>query len=322
MSKIIIGVHVLRKKPPKKQLERWWKAAIREGLKNIRRPHLFIPFELVYWADFLYEKPLNPKEQDPDSPYYIEFPYIKGSTGAHVDTNSFRQKMLEKIEKVSDFIFFKKDMSPNFSGLTDLILKRFFKDLFTYYDGYALDHKKKMQPAKQVIREQLAHVVDKHRNKEILLIGHSMGSIIAFDVLAHTRPDIKVHTLLTMGSPLGLPAVAGRIVLESTPLTKLTTPENITHQWFNLSDLYDNVAFNYNLKDDYEKNRHGVQAIDLIVSNNYEYKDKKNPHKSYGYLRSTECANIIDMFLDQDKNRFSKALTKGYQKLVNRLFLS
>jgi triacylglycerol esterase/lipase EstA (alpha/beta hydrolase family) len=58
----------------------------------------------------------------------------------------------------------------------------------------------------------LAETLVKHRRKKILLIAHSMGSIIAWDVLTKMVPQIKIHTLVTIGSPLGNPVVRSRIL--------------------------------------------------------------------------------------------------------------
>ena len=66
--------------------------------------------------------------------------------------------------------------------------------------------------------------------------------------------------------------------------------------WYNFSDLEDKVAINYNLGDDYEENSNRVRAIDKIVYNNYEYQGERNPHKSYGYLRTLELAQVIHDF--------------------------
>ena len=76
MSKIIIGIHGLGNKPPKKILEKWWKAAIQEGLQAAGYPKQYFKFELVYWAPVLHSIPLNPNETNPKSPFYIEFPYL------------------------------------------------------------------------------------------------------------------------------------------------------------------------------------------------------------------------------------------------------
>ena len=40
-----------------------------------------------------------------------------------------------------------------------------------------------------------------------MLIAHSMGSIIGFDVLTFLATDIKINTFITIGSPLGLPVI-------------------------------------------------------------------------------------------------------------------
>jgi pimeloyl-ACP methyl ester carboxylesterase len=37
-----------------------------------------------------------------------------------------------------------------------------------------------------------------------VLIGHSLGSVVAYEALC-ANPDWRVHTLLTLGSPLGVP---------------------------------------------------------------------------------------------------------------------
>ncbi|MCV7079254.1 hypothetical protein [Mycobacterium szulgai] len=37
-----------------------------------------------------------------------------------------------------------------------------------------------------------------------VVIGHSLGSVVAFEALAAAKPDWQVHTLITLGSPLGI----------------------------------------------------------------------------------------------------------------------
>jgi len=59
MRKVIIGIHGLGNKPPKYLLQRWWKDAMIEGLNSSDIQQSLPKFELVYWADILYEKPLN-----------------------------------------------------------------------------------------------------------------------------------------------------------------------------------------------------------------------------------------------------------------------
>ncbi len=306
MSKIIIGIHGLKNKPPKRLLQRWWKRALKEGLRSIGHPRMFLNFELVYWASYFYQEPLNKKIKDKDHPLFVDDPYFPAKVTIKPKKNKLRQKFLEYLEKQMDGIFFNSDMSINFSGITDLIIRRFFKDLDTYYSKDCFDKKKQERLAKDIIREELAQVLRKHKNKEIMLISHSMGSIIAYDVLTTIVPDIKIHTFVTMGSPLGMPFIMSKNYAEQKKILKRkilrsTTPENVQKKWFNFSDLDDKVALNYNLGDDYDKNSHSVKAIDKVIYNDYFIDEERKPHKSYGYLRAPEFSQVLWEFLTEGK---------------------
>jgi hypothetical protein len=128
-----------------------------------------------------------------------------------------------------------------------------------------------------------------------------MGSIIAYDVLLHGQPIIPVHTLITLGSPLGFPVIRKHIQHElglgNGDETKLPTPDAIRHRWLNFSDLDDETCLNYNLRNHYRANESGVRPFDRIVYNNYECDGVKNPHKAYGYLRTLDCTQALNTFL-------------------------
>lgn len=139
-----------------------------------------------------------------------------------------------------------------------------------------------------------------------------MGSIVAFDVISSMAQNISIDTLVTMGSPLGLPVIVSNISqeLKLKSRDQLKTPPNIKN-WYNFSDLLDKIAFNYKLSDDYAENEFGVKPIDSLVINNYEINGIRNPHKSFGYLRTPEFAKILnDFILSEDLNILEKALRK------------
>ncbi len=77
----------------------------------------------------------------------------------------------------------------------------------------------------------------------------------------------------------------------------LAAPENVQHHWFNFSDLDDNVALNWNLKDDFLPKSRGVRPKDITVTNKFEWQEEPNPHKSFGYLQTVEMAKHIYKFL-------------------------
>lgn len=322
MGKIIIGIHGLGNKPSSKILKKWWKNSINEGLERIGHKRIFLPFELIYWSDLLYEKPLNPKEKDSESQLYLDEPYAPNKNYLVKTPSNLRKKVLDYIEKQLDKIFLNEDMSLNYSFVTDMIIKHFFKDLDKYYSINETGYLISQSSVKNRINNRILELLDKYKAREILLISHSMGSIIAFDLLLHEAENIQIDTFVTMGSPLGLPAIMSKFATKQKEMTnkihKITTPENIFRNWYNFSDLEDKIAFNYNLGDDYQGNTHNVKATDIIVYNDYVNNKERNPHKSYGYLRTPELAEVINEFLNRGKSE----IYLRWAQFVNRLFMS
>lgn len=318
MSQVIIGIHGLGNKPSKKTLEKWWIDSIYEGLKNIGKPVNNLKFELVYWADLAYEKPLNENLTDKEDPYYLEEKYIPASTGLITEKSSLRKRILDFLQVRMDTIFLKEDYSLNYTYITNAIIHRYFKDLESYYSEEESDSNVS-SALKKIARKRLADVLKKYAGDKIILIAHSMGSIIAFDVLTHVLPEIPIDTFITMGSPLGLPVVKSRIAAESDFKTKgrqcLCTPPGVEKNWFNFADLNDNVSINYCLSDDYFENSNGIKVTDYTVSNDYCINKKRNPHHIVGYLRTPEFAEILYTSISKKKKYFHQIID-----FFNKLF--
>jgi len=297
MSRIIIGIHGMGNKPEPRQLQIWWKAAIREGLAG-KGFFLFLNFKLVYWASILHHTPLISNSSDEHDPYLLKEPYTKGHHLSELKAGSplkiwIREHINNQIEKV----LLEEDGTQNFSILTDFILRHFVKDLAAYYGESS-----QFDPSlRDSICRKLADTLKKHRHKKILLIAHSMGSIIAWDVLTKYVPHIKIDTFVTIGSPLGIPVVKNRMLRdlrqkgEMSPALK--TPENIQQAWYNLADFKDRVAFNTDLRNDFQSNSRNIRPEDFLVYNNYEKDGRENHHKSYGYLRCPDMGDILSRFL-------------------------
>lgn len=315
MAKVIIGIHGLGNKPPKETLENWWQSAMIEGLKKYGKSTDLPKFELVYWADILYEKPLDENITNMEDPYFMDERYTSGLPDFQPEENSLRQKVLDFIEDQLDKLFLNSDLTVNYSGITDLIIHRYFKDLEAYYSEECHDTNDEKCLARKLIRERLIDTIKKYQGEDIMLIGHSMGSIIAYDVLTFMMPDIDIHSLVTLGSPLGFPVVQGKIAAEwhakRLVSPKLKTPPGIKKHWYNLADLKDKIALIYDISDNYEPNYRGVSAEDYVVFNDYQSNHVFNPHKSYGYLRTKEFAGILNKF----SNNHSML-----QRVFNRIF--
>lgn len=277
-SNIIIGIHGLSNKPKKNQLAEWWEQAIREGLgvdRNI--PRDAINFHSVYWADVT--NPGGPQDPVPKDDAYKE--------AAPGEIKRYKDSWIDYLRaQTLDVIGDAVDAMKELFGMTataNEVLEKKLPDLHLYYTDKAV---------RDELRGRLSKVVTDNKGKRIMVVAHSMGSIIAYDVLREIGrgdPDCMVDHFVTIGSPLGLPHVKYKILKES-PLIR--TP-SIVKKWTNLADRRDPVAVDIYLKDDYAENRAGVRVRDDLIMNDWG----GIHHKSYGYLRCPEFTDLVRAFI-------------------------
>jgi hypothetical protein len=273
----------LRNNPPHAED---WKRAILEGLKrnnSLDLPDSALPFELVYWRDWNYLEGIDPTKDD--EPYMLD----KG-TGPFLTYRQhwpdvFLSEGLERSAKPLDWA--KQHFGVDI--LADTVLQRRLPDLGLYYN----DEVKRTD-----LRRRLREALIRHEGKRIMLIAHSMGTIVAYDVLrelGNERPAFTISHLVTLGSPLGLPHVLFKITREH--LTARTP--SIVEQWSNFADRRDPVAADTHLADDYDENARGVTVRDQLVLNTYHAPgtSKPNPHKIWGYLRAPEVSAVLKTFI-------------------------
>lgn len=145
------------------------------------------------------------------------------------------------------------------------------------------------------------------KNEPILIIGHSMGSIIAYDTLwelSHEEHRSGKVDLLCIGSPLGSKFVQ-RKLLGYKFKNKMHYPTNIRH-WTNVSAAGDITALDSCFSGDYREMLK-LNILDSIedhcdkVYNYYRNKDGLNVHRSYGYLINPIVGKVIADWWQQSK---------------------
>lgn len=121
-------------------------------------------------------------------------------------------------------------------------------------------------------------VVEALRDGAEILVAHSLGSVVAYEVLCLTT-DHTVQTLVTLGSPLALPSVARRLRDQSPPDTRVLPP-GLT-RWVNIYDPSDAVACAGGVSPIWP------QVIDVTVNN------ERDPHSVYAYLGKEATGRAI-----------------------------
>lgn len=146
---------------------------------------------------------------------------------------------------------------------------------------------------KQTLRPML------ERNDAVLLIGHSLGSVIAYDTLwelSHQEGVTGKVDFLTLGSPMGLHYIK-RHLLGMNGSSDKSYPDRIRY-WINLSAEGDVTALNQNLHDSF----YPMLELGLVESiedhchgiyNFFRTEDGLNCHRSYGYLVNPAVGSII-----------------------------
>jgi hypothetical protein len=279
-ASVVIGIHGLKNKPARDLLEKYWVASLQEGLQRNRGLTSSLTFELSYWADIQYSAPIPEAE--------LDNPYIKADGQGPL--RRYDGSALDKVRAVAEKWGGRTiDKGKDLIGLSeqvDRLLGMAFDDLRDYYAKADVRNR---------IRDRLARALQRHEDKRVCLIAHSMGSIIAYDVLRtmEQKPPAIDH-FVTIGSPLGLPIVTQHIRGE---FSKTTVPQQV-RQWSNLADPGDKVALDCNLADDYRSAPGAVPVQDVLVHNGYVDRSGKNDqHNGYGYLRTPELSDILRGFL-------------------------
>ncbi len=85
-----------------------------------------------------------------------------------------------------------------------------------------------------------ARVLDAIADDTRVLVGHSLGSVIAYEVLAN-NPDLGVRALVTLGSPLGIPNLVFDRLHPAPDNGVGRWPGSVT-AWTNIADAHDLVA--------------------------------------------------------------------------------
>ncbi len=106
-----------------------------------------------------------------------------------------------------------------------------------------------------------------------VIVGHSLGSVVSYSALRR-HPEWKVHTLVTLGSPLGHPIILGQLEPPVTSGEGGPWPGS-AQRWVNVAAVGDRVASVGRLADVF-----GTRIEDVLIDNG------QRPHDPEPYLNA------------------------------------
>jgi hypothetical protein len=147
------------------------------------------------------------------------------------------------------------------------LVKRTFTDVYAYFFGGA------GEAMRTRLRSTLAEV-----DGPVVVIAHSLGAIIAYDVLREAGPVQDIPLLVTVGSPLGVTEVQDLVT------TPLRVPDGVA-AWRNVADGRDLVALDRTIRPEYAPPE---RTADFPVVN-----DSENHHGIRQYLSTAPVRNAV-----------------------------
>jgi glycerophosphoryl diester phosphodiesterase len=199
-------------------------------------------------------------------------------------------------------------VGDRFHGLIDWIPDQRIKDMIADAAPYFENHDNVADRIREPARKLICEAAE--AGERVLLIGHSMGSVVAYDLLWQLsrveNSPCTVDLFLTIGSPLGMRYVQKRL-LGSAPGNR-TFPQGIS-RWENVSATGDLISVDKTVSNDF-----GEMIDDGLIGSIHDHcggvfnwfrnDDGLNVHRSYGYLVNPVVGKIIaDWWLGKVRSR-------------------
>ncbi len=262
----ITFVHGIANKPERDVLLEQWRIALYDN-DGIDLDDLDVTCSMVYWADLLYANPAPPggthesaeleieRTTDPDSADMTWLSDVDLEQRAFVESVA-REVGLHSVAATpgdgNDPIRPDSDLEalPLPAGLKRRLMRIFLRDVhhYLYDEPFSPTGGEKVR-IRQEVRSRAVQALREGADQggPHLVVGHSLGSVIAYDVLAgdgalsgHDAP--RVDAIITVGSPLGISEILERLAPPWTSQNGWPSRLRADGSWVNVYDLLDPVC--------------------------------------------------------------------------------
>lgn len=311
-------IHGIGNKPERTALLEQWRVALLDD-DGVDLEELDATASMVYWADLLYEAPAPTAAATESTILELE----QGTDPEAADlawlneVPDHERAFVEQLAKDVGFAQVSADAGEGADPITPgtpleavplppwlkrRLMRVLLRDVHHYlYDTEFSPRAGELFHIRQEVRSRALAALREGADSSPphIVVGHSLGTVIAYDVLTGVEDAPHVDALLTVGSPLGISEVQDRL---APPWTRANGwPSRLGDgPWCNIFDLLDPVCgvFDRVIGGDYR--RDGLVLVqDVSVSNTGSWR-----HAIGKYLGQTPLRDWLRTVLD-DRSRAS-----------------
>ncbi|MGH3935432.1 MAG: hypothetical protein ACRDS1_10735 [Pseudonocardiaceae bacterium] len=299
-------VHGIGNKPEPDELLRQWRVALVDD-DGLDFDAWGVTSSMVYWADMLYEAPApvgsgqESTELELENSVDAEDADLSWLDDVPSGERDFVQRLAREVgfitvtatpEDVPDPIFPASPLEavPLPPWLKRRLMRVFLRDVHHYL--FNAEFSPRQAESFRIRRDVRARALDVLREGAArpgphLVVGHSLGSVIAYDLLTGPDDAPRVDALLTVGSPLGISEVQDGLTPPWTRDDGWPAQRLGEGLWTNVYDPLDPVCggFDRKIAGDY---RYGgmVRVVDVGVSNRGSWRHSIGKYLGQEQLRA------------------------------------
>lgn len=292
-------IHGIANKPARDVLLEQWRVALLDD-DGVDLDAMGVTTSMVYWADLLYAEPLSEAASSSAESLEVD----GGATAENTDMSWLRDVGPEEAAFVAA-VGAKVGMAEVAATPTELadvidpgspleaiplpdalksrLMRAFLRDVHHYlYDVEFTPRPGAAARIRRTIRERTTSALTEGARAPgpHVLVTHSLGTVVAYDVLTAGGDAPPVDALITLGSPLGLSEVQAKLAPPWTRDDGWPVQRLGSGSWTNIADRLDPVCgFDAAIAADFR--RGGVQQVlDVAVQNQGRWR-----HGIVKYLR-------------------------------------
>jgi hypothetical protein len=253
-------VHGIGNKPERDELLEQWRVALLDD-DGVDLDAIGVSSSMVYWADLLYERPAPTSAghegtgleleqgvdaEDADLSWLQDVPEPEREfverLGRQVgfETVTATQEQADPIRPASAL-----EAVPLPAWLKRRLMRVFLRDVHHYlYDAPFSPRAGETYRIRRDVRQRALEALSEGADRPgpHVVVAHSLGTVIAYDVLTAVAATPDVAALLTIGSPLGLAEVRERLAPPWTARDGWPSQRLGDGPWTNVYDLLDPVC--------------------------------------------------------------------------------